>query len=102
MQEVPFEVTLVSRLITNPGMVLREEEDGAALLYDPETGAVRILNGSATAIWKLLDGKRSLADVVAALRETYDGMDEQAEGQVLAVVKNLCALGAVGTLTELA
>ena len=81
MQEVPFEVTLESRLITNPGLVLREEDDGAALLYDPETGAVRILNGSAVAIWKLLDGKRSLAGVVAALREIYDGVDEQAEGQ---------------------
>lgn len=52
--------------IANPNMVFREEGD-AALLFDPDTGAVWILNFTAVAVWKLLDGKRDLRQVMAAL-----------------------------------
>ena len=88
-----------ARLIANPNMVLREEEDEAALLFDPDTGAVRILNSTALAVWKSLDGKRDLSQIMADLREEFDDMDA-AEEQVTEVLTQLHAIGAVGTLTQ--
>lgn len=82
-------------LIANPNLVLREEDDEDALLFDPETGSVHILNGSAVAVWKLLDGKRDREQIVAALREEYEGMDETAGQQVRDLLDLLYAAGAV-------
>lgn len=80
----------------NPGFVLRVEDDDCALLFDPDNGRVQMLNRTAVDLWRLLDGKRSLQDIVNCLRHTYDGVDDDAEKQVLGVAKTLFALGAVG------
>lgn len=87
-------------LMQNPSFVLREEEDDAALLFDPDTGAVRVLNGTALAVWNRLDGKRDLSQVVADLRDEYEGLDEAAERQVTELLGALRAMGAVGTVAE--
>lgn len=87
-------------LIQNPSYVLREEEDDAALLFDPDTGAIRVLNGTALAVWQRLDGRRNLAQIVADLRDEYDGLDAEAEQQVAELLQAFHAMGAAGTITE--
>ena len=71
------------------------------MLYDPDTGAVRVLNPTAVAVWKLLDGRRTLAEVVEALRESFSEMDDNAPEKVLKLAQGLYRHGAFGTLTEL-
>ncbi|MBV9104098.1 MAG: pyrroloquinoline quinone biosynthesis peptide chaperone PqqD [Candidatus Eremiobacteraeota bacterium] len=57
------------------GVRLREEADGSAVLLVPE-GVVR-LNASAVAALRLLDGRRSIDDIVSALRESgYDAPED--------------------------
>ena len=85
-----------ARLIANPSMVFREEEDDAALLFDPDTGTLHILNATAIAVWKLLDGKRDLGRIMADLGDEFDGMDAAAEVQVAELLNHLIAIGAVG------
>lgn len=99
MDDPSQSISLESRLATSPNLVLREEGD-CALLYDPETGAVRVLNATAVAVWKLLDGRRTLAEVVDALRESFSDMDDNAPEQVLKLARGLYRHGAFGTLTE--
>jgi hypothetical protein len=94
------EITLSSTPALNPALVLREEEDGA-ILYDPDTGEVRILNPTAVAVCKLLDGRRTMAKVIDALGETYEDLDEDAGEQVLALTRDLYRIGALGTMTEI-
>jgi hypothetical protein len=56
------------------------------LLYVPRSRASVLLNESASMIWHLCDGSRSLRDLIAALRAEYgasDEMDEQIEATVL-------------------
>lgn len=91
-----LEINLDARLAVNPNLVLRIEDDDCALLFDPDNGRVQMLNSTAVAIWRQLDGKRSLREVVAALVEEYDGVDEAAVGQILGLVENLSQLGAIG------
>jgi PqqD family protein of HPr-rel-A system len=60
--------------IANPGLVVHEEDDGA-LLFDPDTGKVDLLNPSAAWLFRLLDGKHSAADLVERLVLEFDLKD---------------------------
>ena len=93
-------ISLESRLMTNPNLVLRVEDDDCGLLFDPDLGQVRVLNRSAVEIWNLLDGRRSLRELLAALGETFDGMGPEAETQVLKTVDSLMQLGAVANVEQ--
>lgn len=83
-------------LSVNPNLVLRIEDDDCALLFDPDNGRVQMLNATAVDIWRLLNGSRSLKDVVDCLKERYEGFDDSGESQVLALTERLANLGAVG------
>ncbi len=47
------------------------------------------LNETGKAIWDLLDGKRNLRDVAAALVENYESSPEEIEQDVLGLVEEL-------------
>ena len=53
----------------------REEEGGEALLFNPETGEIKVANPTALLIWQLCDGTRTKADVLRALEEEFEGVD---------------------------
>jgi len=101
MNDFPQGISMGTRLVVNPNMVLREEDDECAILFDPTSGSVRILNLTAVTIWKLLDGQRTLSEVMDALRERFEDMDADAEDQVMGLVRGLCRVGALGTMAEL-
>ena len=87
-------------LVVNPDMVLREEGDEGAILFDPDSGAVRILNPTATAIWKLLEKGRTLTEVLAVLPDLFDEVDSDAQAQVLELASQLVRIGALGLEDE--
>jgi hypothetical protein len=93
-------LSLESRLVVNPNLVLRVEDDDCGLLFDPDSGQVQVLNRSAVEIWKLIDGERSLQQLIAGLGEIFDGMGPEAEEQVARTVKSLMAMGAVANLEQ--
>ena len=82
--------------VINPCMVLREESDDCALLFDPDSGRVHLLNPTGVAVWKRLDGRRTLHEVSVSLADDFEGMGPDAEVQVLELVRALADLGAVG------
>lgn len=55
-------------------IVYREESEGA-LLFDPDTGAVKILNDTGKFIWANLDGKTNRDSLVAKIKEVFDISD---------------------------
>ncbi|MDT8440770.1 MAG: PqqD family peptide modification chaperone [Desulfuromonadales bacterium] len=88
-------IALQSRIAINPGLVLRIEADDYALLFDPDSGRVQILNETAVDIWQRLDGCKTLAEVLAELRHGYDASDADIEAQLLELMQTLFALGAI-------
>ena len=88
-------VSMESRLVTNPNLVLRVEDDDCGLLFNPDLGEVKVLNRSAVEIWQRLDGQRSLRELITALGDVFDGMGPEAESQVLQTVDSLLQVGAV-------
>lgn len=60
----------------NPDVVLREEDPDGALLFNPDTNDVKVLNTSGLCIWKTCATKSSRQQIVAALRASFDGVPE--------------------------
>ena len=53
--------------IANPAVVLREEPDNWAILFNPETNNIYTLDPVAVFIWKHLDGEHTEKDIVKTL-----------------------------------
>ena len=96
MPDSGLKIDMDSRLAVNPGLVLRIEDDDCALLFDPDNGKVQMLNSTAVAVWQLLDGKRTLSQVVDCLGGMFEGIDDSTARQVLGFIESLASLGAVG------
>jgi len=82
--------------IANPLIVLREEFDDWAILFDPDSGEGHGLNPVSVFVWKCLDGKHTIKDIMAELRENCDDMPEDAEKLVETFVKDLVERGFAG------
>ena len=96
METKEADITIQSILMTNPDLVLREEGEDGSILFDPDSGDVRLLNSTATAAWKLMDGSRNLSEVVEILKKDFQDVAPDAGDQVLELARDLYALGAVG------
>lgn len=64
--------TLDSILTKHPSVVSRVF-NGEVILFSPEETELHALNRSATRIWELLDGKRSLKEIAGLLER--EGLD---------------------------
>jgi hypothetical protein len=58
-----------------------------------ENTGLRGLNDSAAAAWDLVDGRRSLADVVAYLEQAYSVRGDDLLGEIAALFEQLSAAG---------
>ncbi len=82
--------------IVNSMLVLREEFDDWAILFDPETGDASGLNPVSVFIWKHLDGKNTIQDITRKLIEECEDVPEDAEKHVNDFIKELVDKGYVG------
>ena len=89
------------RYIRNPDVVLREEDPDGALLFNPDTNQIRVLNNTVLFVWKLCDGSQGLPGFVAAMQESFDQVPEdQVTAQVTEYVDDMVAAGFIGTVVE--
>ncbi len=75
--------------IANPFVMLREEFDDWAVLFNPDTGHGFGLNPTGVYLWKLLDGEHSIDDMLEALRRDADGVPLEAGEHLIAFVEEL-------------
>jgi hypothetical protein len=84
-------------LVRNPDVVLREEDPDGALLFNPDTNQIRVINSTGLFIWKHCDGRKDLPAIVSSLKETFDGIPEaEVDNQVNAFVDDMRANGFLG------
>jgi SynChlorMet cassette protein ScmD len=86
--------------IANPLIVLREEFDDWAILFDPDTGNAFGLNPTGVFIWKHLDGKHGVEDIVKSLRDEAEDVPEDAGEQARQFIASLEQQGLVGYEVE--
>ena len=66
------EVTRTSLAIRNPHIVLREEFDDWALLYNPDNGRSVGLTPTGVSIWQSLSKGKNLDGIIQALTKEFD------------------------------
>ncbi|MGH1542565.1 MAG: pyrroloquinoline quinone biosynthesis peptide chaperone PqqD [Arenicella sp.] len=68
---------------------LLEEMDDDILLYNPGNATTLHLNESSALIWKLLDGERSLGDIIDLLQEQYPEAAQEIEKDVFELAEQM-------------
>jgi hypothetical protein len=93
--------TQVQRFIRNPDVVLHEEEPDGALIYNPDTDQIRVLNQTGFFVWQLCDGSHDMQSLVAGVRDSFDKVpDDNVSGQVEDFVNEMVGAGFIGTVEE--
>lgn len=85
---------LDTRPAPNPTVVGRVVE-GEAVLVLPERGEVKVLNEVGARIWELVDGSRTVREIVDTICAEYDVEVAQAESDTLAFVAELESKGII-------
>ena len=93
-------MTIDKLLIANPEMVLREEFDDWAILFDPETGEGYGLNPVSVFIFKRLDGQHTIEDISAELRTECEDSPDDAEEHIKTFLQQLVDKGLAGYETK--
>jgi len=82
--------------IANPIIVLREEFDDWAILFDPDSGDAQGLNPIGVFVWKRLDGKHTINDIIEEIKSDCDEVPPEVDEDVIDFVKELTDKGLVG------
>lgn len=88
------------RPVPNPLVVLREEFDDWAVLFNPDTADALGINPVGVAVWKLLDGRRTVEDIVSAVRKGFADVPAGAPGEIAAFTDTLVEHGFAGLAAE--
>lgn len=80
----------------NPFVVLREEFDDWAILFNPDTGRGFGLSPTGVYVWKLLDGNHTVDALLEELREHTEGVPGEARDDLCVFVDALIAEGLTG------
>ena len=89
-------MTRTDRPIANPTVVLREEFDDWAILFNPDTAAAVGINPVGVAVWKRMDGERSVDEIVLEIKTRFEDTPEAAVEEITAFVDKLAEQGYVG------
>ncbi len=72
-----------------------EEMDGELLLYHPSRTTILYCNPTASLIWQLCDGQRTVEEIATLLAAAYEQPFETICGQVVATLKQFRQVGAL-------
>jgi len=87
---------LTDKPVANPIVVLREEFDDWAILFNPDTAAAVGVNPVGVAIWEKMDGTKAIKEIVADIRRSFEDAPEAADKEITAFVDKLVEQGFVG------
>jgi SynChlorMet cassette protein ScmD len=89
-------VSNTNKPLANPLIVLREEFDDWAILFDPDTGHAFGLNPVGVFVWQRLDGKHTVQDILSELQESCHGIPGEAPNHIQEFIESLLQKGLAG------
>ncbi|MCB0994398.1 MAG: PqqD family protein, partial [Acidimicrobiales bacterium] len=78
-------------VVRRSGEALEAIVDGQAVLLSIDSGDFYELNGTASVIWSLIDGDRSVGEIVEALHDEFDVDEQRCRDEVLDFVGRMVA-----------
>ncbi|MFC2023191.1 PqqD family protein [Chloroflexota bacterium] len=85
-----------ARPLINPAVIQRQIYDGEAVLVNMDTAGAVALNATGVVVWQLLDGQRSVEEVIAAVQHHFQDVPEDAAGDVVALLDILAEEAFIG------
>jgi SynChlorMet cassette protein ScmD len=82
--------------VPNPIVVLREEFDDRAILFDPDTAKAVGINSVGVSIWKMMNGKIGIEEISLEMREIFTDVPETVSAEISAFIEELHMIGFVG------
>ena len=79
--------------VAHPLIVLREESDDWAILFNPDTGEGFAIDPVAVFIWKRLDGRHMVADIASELKTRFDRVPADVEAHCREFIAELATRG---------
>ncbi len=91
---------IAARFLRNPDVVLREEDpDEGALLFNPDTNQVKVINTTGLFIWQQCGVAHTLDEIVSEVQKEFDEVPSgQVAQDVQEFVDSLLASGFIGTV----
>lgn len=92
----------VTCFIRNPDVVLREEDpDEGALLFNPDTNQVKVINTTGLFIWQQCGVARTLDEIITEVQKGFDEVPmEQVADDVKEFVNGMLVTGFIGTVEQ--
>lgn len=83
-------------LIKNSDIIFREEFDDFAVLFHPDTGEGYGLNSVGVSIWKSINGKNTVHDIIRIISRKYQNVSVDIESEIRAFTAELIDCGLIG------
>ncbi len=93
---MPDTATEKGKPLANPSVILREEFDDWAVLFDPDTAEGYALNPVGVLIWKNLDGNRTLDDIVKVVIDSCEEVPSEVRDHCRDFIADLVKQGLAG------
>jgi hypothetical protein len=89
-----------TRFLRNPDVVLREEDpEEGALLFNPDTNQVKVINVTGLFIWQKCDKARAIDEIVAEVQKEFAEVPaEQVVQDVKDFMDDMVTSGFIGTV----
>ena len=90
------------KLLRNPDVVLREEDpEEGALLFNPDTNQVKVINATSLFIWQQCSVARTLEEIIAEVKKEFEEVpSEQVEQDVREFMDVMLTSGFIGTVEK--
>ena len=75
--------------VAKSSVVLREEFDDWAILFDPDTGDALGINPMGVFVWKRLDSYHAIQDILKEVRDHYGNVPNNADEQIKEFIQDL-------------
>lgn len=87
--------------IANPSVIMKEVPfDNWGVLFNPDNASALSLNPTGMLVWKLIDGRRTVEDIAAAVRAHFREVPETVSDDVAGLLEILVEDGYAGYEVE--
>jgi SynChlorMet cassette protein ScmD len=86
----------IKKPIANSNLVLREEFDDWAILFDPDSGDGFGLNPVSVFVWKRLDGEHTPMQILDDIKNHFDNVPDEAGNHLQEFIQDLLNRGFAG------
>ncbi|MBN2465605.1 PqqD family protein [candidate division WOR-3 bacterium] len=90
------DLTVPDPPMPNPAAVRDDGADGWTLLVNPDTAGAMAVNATGVLVWSLVDGKRTIEQIVTAVMDRFPDAPDTVRDDVLAYLTKLTEEGFIG------